>query len=1103
MEHTEGYLVTGGNDPFLPKLIDSLDRANEVDIAVSFIKSTGLELLIEALESFVVSPRFRRLRILTTDYLYVTDPQALRTLLVLSDSGVDVRIFETRGGSFHLKSYIFARESGGTITEGWAYVGSSNVTGIALTDGLEWNYRVEHADRRGAVVGGGFQEIRRQFELLFNHDYSVPLDYEWIRKYESERPGVPMRISPGSDDSELPIPEPNEIQQSALAALGKTRKAGFGRGLVVMATGLGKTYLAAFDARQCNANKVLFVAHREELLNQAGRTFVRIFPDAKVGAFTGKTKDGDADFLFASIQTIGRERHLEMFPPEYFDYIVVDEFHHAAASTYRRLLQHFRPRFLLGLTATPERTDQSDILSFCDDNLVYAFNLFDAINANLLSPFHYYGILDQTVDYQEIPWRSGKFDPETLSNRLATLNRAKHVLAEWKEKGSQRTLAFCVSTSHADFMADYFTAEGVAAAAVHSKSEVGRAEALGNLSSGRLRVIFSVDLFNEGIDVPNIDTVMMLRPTESKILFLQQLGRGLRKTAGKEFLTVLDFIGNHEAFLNKPCALFGIEPTYSQLAKFADDLERETLKLPSGCFVNYDLELIEFLKKLGRDSEANDYLALKADLGRRPTLAEFLRSGAAIKNVRSQYGGWFQLVQDQNDLSTEESRCLSLHGDFLRDMETTPMQKSFKMIVLETLLEQNGFAEPMSVSRLSEECRTLLSRRQEFRHDIPESFIPLSAVSSKKWETYWRQNPIAAFTGEFANSNRKTWFSEEGGRFVPTFAVREEDIASFAQMLQEVIDFRYAQYSSRTGEVDLMAAENTPRFDSGSGPVEVLMFPDIRIACGHYLAGTTGNESHVQITRSWDAQDQALRFIASASGESMNGGDRPVHSGDLMLLRRVDPDDYVEGDIVALERTTAGQKQYLLRQVHVADNERTVLHATNPAYEDIDKSPESEIVAVLERILDPLELNIGKSYSRPQVAELFGEKFKTGNWNNGHIVLEQKQVEILLVTLNKRGKPREHRYTDYFDDEGYFHWQSQAATIARSKRGRQIVDHAALGLRVHLFVRQNKLSEDTAAPFQYLGPVEYVRHEGEAPMNVVWRLLSGRTVSMGGSGEAK
>ena len=545
MEHTEGYLITGGNDPFLPKLIDSLDRANEVDIAVSFIKSTGLELLIQSLESFVVSPRFHRLRILTTDYLYVTDPQALRTLLVLSDSGVDVRIFETRGGSFHLKSYIFARESDGTITEGWAYVGSSNVTGIALTDGLEWNYRVEHVDRRGAVVGGGFQEIRRQFELLFDHDNSIPLDYEWIRKYESERPRVPVRISPGSDDPELPMPEPNEVQHAALTALEATREAGFGRGLVVMATGLGKTHLAAFDARQCNANKVLFVAHREELLNQAGRTFVRIFPDAKVGAFTGKTKDGDADFLFASIQTIGRERHLEMFPPEYFDYIVVDEFHHAAASTYRRLLQHFRPRFLLGLTATPERTDQSDILSFCDDNLVYAFNLFDAINANLLSPFHYYGILDQTVDYQEIPWRSGKFDPETLSNRLATLNRAKHVLSEWKEKGSQRTLAFCVSTRHADFMADYFTAEGVTAAAVHGKSEVGRAEALGDLSSGRLQVIFSVDLFNEGIDVPNIDTVMMLRPTECIIEGRTRQNSNLKGTLGVDKMVVSLHFNRH------------------------------------------------------------------------------------------------------------------------------------------------------------------------------------------------------------------------------------------------------------------------------------------------------------------------------------------------------------------------------------------------------------------------------------------------------------------------------------------------------------------------------------------------------------------------------
>ena len=207
----------------------------------------------------------------------------------------------------------------------------------------------------------------------------------------------------------------------ALAALKQTREEGFRRGLVVLATGLGKTWLAAFDSQQMQGRRVLFVAHREEILNQASSTFLRIRPQSRLGYYAGRQRDRDADILCASVQTLGKIHHLSQFAPDHFDYIVIDEFHHAAAATYRALLNHFQPRFLLGLTATPNRTDQSDILSLCDDNLVFNTHLFTAIRAGLLAPFHYYGLLDETVDYREIPWRNGQFDPKELSNRLASL----------------------------------------------------------------------------------------------------------------------------------------------------------------------------------------------------------------------------------------------------------------------------------------------------------------------------------------------------------------------------------------------------------------------------------------------------------------------------------------------------------------------------------------------------------------------------------------------------------------------------------------------------------------------------------------------------------
>ncbi len=226
------------------------------------------------------------------------------------------------------------------------------------------------------------------------------------------------------------------------------RVAGYRRGLVVLATGLGNTWLATFDVQQLKAKRVLFVAHREEILMQAEDTFSRIQPAASVGYYTGKEKQAEADFVFASVQTLGRGKHLQQFSPDCFDYIVVDEFHHANAITYRRLINFFQPRFMLGLTATPERTDQADILSLCDDNLVFERNFVEGINAELLCPFHYHGIHDKTVNYAEIPWRNGRFDPHDLSNKLATLARAKHALLMWEKLHQSRTLAFCVSHVH-------------------------------------------------------------------------------------------------------------------------------------------------------------------------------------------------------------------------------------------------------------------------------------------------------------------------------------------------------------------------------------------------------------------------------------------------------------------------------------------------------------------------------------------------------------------------------------------------------------------------------------------------------------------------------
>lgn len=1077
-------LVTGGTDPFLPHLSKAISGATDIAIAVSFVKSTGLRLLKPDLETALRGEEesrraAARLRFLTSDYLGITDPEALRMLLLLQQDGAEVRVFVTDDDSFHLKAYIFAQRDANGSLRGTAFIGSSNISGQALQDAHEWNYRVVYPD------DDGFLEAERRFEALFAHHRCVPLTDAWVDAYEKRRRPPPIAIAPGSDEMEPP-PQPTAVQLDALEALAATRDEGFRRGLVVLATGLGKTWLAAFDAERMGARRVLFVAHREEILTQAAETFLRIRKGMRVGFYTGKGRDAEVDVLCASVQTLSRTVHLEKFSPQHFDYVVVDEFHHASASTYRKLLGHFAPAFLLGLTATPERTDHSDILSFCDDNLVFTCGLFEGIEQELLAPFHYYGIWDEEVDYREIPWRNGKFDPEHLSNKLATLARARHALKEWRERSQRRTIAFCVSTRHADFMAEQFRRAGIEAAAVYSGSPLGRAEALTRLREGELQVIFSVDLFNEGVDLPSIDTVMMLRPTESKILFLQQLGRGLRRSEGKSHLVVLDFIGNHQSFLQKPPALFGVGVTYKDLAAFARAAESHRLLLPDGCYVNYDLRIIEFLKSLDKQGTENEYQALRATLGRRPTLAEFYRSGASVQAMRQQYGTWFDLMKDQGDLGPEEVACLENARNFLREVETTQMTKSFKMILLEALLELDGFSSPPTLPALAERSWEVLHRRPTLVEDLAPGVRPLPDGRGLQWQRYWQDNPVNAWIGGNRTDASNAFFQVSSDRFVLAKPVPPHQVDALASMAGELADYRLASYEARQGQAQ--TASNVVSFPSRNG-TELAYFPNLKIACGHFRTGRTDSDEHLSLPASYGELDPHRHFIARASGNSMDGGKHPVRDGDYLLLELLSPTKAgsITGAVVAIERQDeSGDNQYLLRNVTKNARGEYVLKASNPAYGDLIATDEMRTLARLTSVVDPLDLQIGRAFKREEVPTLFGGEFNPGNWNVGHVVLEERKAHILFVTSNKQGKAEEHRYHDYWIDANTFHWQSQNSTGPTSKKGRQIIEHAKLGIDLHLFVRETKLSGNKGAPFVYFGKARYVSHTGTNPMGIVF-----------------
>ncbi|PXX89127.1 DEAD/DEAH box helicase [Marinobacter vulgaris] len=1084
---THEKLTTGGKEHhFLPKLCQSIKAADQVDMAVAFVKTTGLNLLFPDLVSALQrKPDPARLRILTSDYLDITDTEALRKLLLLRDHGAQVRIYQSKGSSFHLKAYLFAGYAEHRQMWGRAFIGSSNISRQALQDGLEWNYQVDFPP------DSGYLEAASRFEELFRHSNVAQLTDQWIDEYEQRRKPPAQSMEPGSDEKQE-VPTPNDVQKEALEALDQTRQDGYCRGLVVLATGLGKTWLSAFDAVQMGARRILFVAHREEILYQAAETYLRIKPDSRVGFYMGKQRDRTVDILCASVQTLGKEMHLGRFSPQHFDYVVVDEFHHAAAPVYHQLLSYFAPQFLLGLTATPDRTDRSDIFSLCDDNLVFEYPLFDGVKGNFLVPFHYYGIYDDTVDYYEIPWRNGKFDPNLLANKLATLARARHALRIWRQHKQSRTLAFCVSRAHADFMASQFAKHGVRAAAVHGESEMSRGEALERLQDGQLDVVFSVDLFNEGVDIPAIDTVLLLRPTESKILFLQQIGRGLRKSTatGKDRLVILDFVGNHQSFLHKPQALIGQAMNHRQLAEFGRKAEKHQLNLPDGCFINYDLEVIEFLKGLDQNGAEKDYQALKDTLGRRPTLTEYYHFGASITKTRKQHGGWFGLVRDMDDLTDIEAELLASQESFLMEVETTSMTKSFKMILLDAFQQSGGWRSAPKLPELAKESWQILKRRPRLYQELADSVKGVDG-SSQQWQRYWKKNPV----DHWINKSPPI-FRIEGDKFKPVISLGTGQVKTFEEMVQELIDYRLASYEARHSAKEIQSPpENVvPMTPMGT---ELPYFPSLRIACGHFKNSQAEEPEYRSIGMGHGRIEPNRHFIARASGDSMNGGKHPVQDGDYLLLEQINPDQAgsITGNTLAIERLDeAGDTQYLLRTVRKSSDGEYILEAANPDYKDIVVTPELSdqfrTFARLDGVVDPLEMVLGQEIPREEIPELFGETFNPGNWQSGHVFLKDANANILLVTLNKQGKGADHRYVDHWIDDSTFHWQSQNSTTPQNKRGKELIDHKKLGLSIHLFVRENRLRNGKAAPFTYHGPVEYQSHEGSAPMSVIFKLSS-------------
>lgn len=632
-----GCLLTGTRlDPSLvSQLKKEILTSERVDILCSFVKWTGIRVLQDEFRQFTAHAG-ARLRIITTSYMGATDLKAIDFLRELPNTSLKVS-YDTRRTRLHAKAYLFYRNSGFNT----AYIGSANLSHAALTDGLEWNVKVSSYEQPYL-----WEKISSTFET-----YWLDKEFEPYDRAERKRLGDALAMERGDSspsDFDLPLFElrPYMFQQEVLERISAERKIHDRyRHLIVAATGTGKTVLAAFDYHQWRKDfrernnrtepRLLFIAHREEILRQSIYTFRAVLRDQNFGdLMVGSNVPTQLDQLFVSIQSFNAKSLRDDFSPKHFDYIVVDEFHHACAPTYAALLEHFQPRVLLGLTATPERTDGLDVTRYFGGHITAEIRLPDAIGRKLLCPFQYFGISD-SVDYSQIKWRRGGYDRKDLDNVLTGDDLRARRIAEKTidtvlDIQRARGIGFCVSKAHAEFMTRVFCELGIPSACLTADSaDVDRRTIRKRLVDGDVNFVFVVDLFNEGVDIPPIDTVLFLRPTESLTVFLQQLGRGLRLHEDKECLTVLDFVGQaHRNF--RYDVLFR-----ALLTSEANSLEREIESgfphLPSGCSITlerksreYILENIRASITSRRDSIVQRIRSFEEESGKPLTYANFL-----------------------------------------------------------------------------------------------------------------------------------------------------------------------------------------------------------------------------------------------------------------------------------------------------------------------------------------------------------------------------------------------------------------------------------------------------------------------------------------------
>ncbi|WP_318616239.1 DEAD/DEAH box helicase [Sporosarcina sp. YIM B06819] len=709
------------NSHVLNTLQEELASSEDFLFSVAFITESGLatlkSLFLDLKEKGVAG------RILTSTYLYFNQPKVFKELMKLTN--IEVRLTNLKG--FHSKGYIFKQKTHYSLI-----VGSSNLTAHALKVNYEWNVKLtSHED--GDIV----HHFKNQFEDVWSN--SELLTEKWIENYEIEYEKnadkriaeqvveIPGKYTTNAIEESLKI-VPNNMQQAALLQIQAVRDEGKDKGLVISATGTGKTYLSAFDVRNFAPKRMLFIVHREQILNKAKDDFQRILGGISedFGMYVGTSKQVDKKYLFASIQTLSKQENLSQFDPADFDYILIDEVHKAGAASYLKVIDYFKPKFLMGMTATPERTDDFNIYELFDYNIAYEIRLQEALEEDMLCPFHYFGVTDFERDGEEI-------DDATLLSRLVTEERVNHVIEKVGYYGfsgeSVKGLMFCSRKDEAVELSNALNVRGLRTVALlgdHSPEE--RERQINLLENGFLDYILTVDIFNEGIDIPCINQVVMLRQTQSSIIFIQQLGRGLRKHNSKSYVTIIDFIGNYKNNYLIPVALSGDR----SLNK--DNIRRhtkDTSYIKGVSTINF--EEIAKKKIFSSINQSNltalkilrdAYTDLKNKIGRVPYLYDFVINHSIDPTVIvDKYVNYYRFLLKMN----EEVPALSVYEDKVLTMlsaEVLNGKRQHEIILIEMLLKQNEVSHAAYLEQLTaNDCRTDEGTLQSVNRILDLSFF--------------------------------------------------------------------------------------------------------------------------------------------------------------------------------------------------------------------------------------------------------------------------------------------------------------------------------------------------------------------------------------------